>query len=144
MKTQNIKTGVTQANKLNWTIFDEIDRGIDITLEGFINDLKAQGKSGDEIQRELDHTDFDSRVVLFGDWTKKNGKYEPDKSKDFAAVYNSDTNIICVEWSKTLKTCRETSPCYVMSDGSGRCGDLDSEGDSVTAYSLPEEYFKQD
>lgn len=138
-----IKTGVTQANNLNSFVFDDISSGIDLTFEEFCHGLESENLIDDEKQARIDQYDNDNRITLFGDWIKIDGKYQPDKTKQFAAVYDNETNIICVEWSKTVKQCAETSPCYVMSDGSGRCGDLDSEGDQVAAYSLPEEYFNQ-
>lgn len=44
-----------------------------------------------------------------------------------------------VEWSRHTTPCHHTSPCYVMADGSGPCGDLDTPGDSVVAFALPPE-----
>lgn len=139
-----IKVGVCNANNLNSFVFDDINGGIDLTFENYIAELESQDKTEEEIRELTEQYDNDNRVVLFGDWIKVNGKYEPDKTKDFAAVYDNESNIITVEWSKHIKLCAETSPCYVMSDGSGRCGDLDSEGTTVTAYSLPIEYFKKE
>ena len=66
-----------------------------------------------------------------------------DKTKEFAAVYNSDSGNISVEFSQTTRSCHHTSPCYVMADGSGPCGNLDTPGNSVVAYDLPREFYKE-
>ena len=72
------------------------------------------------------------------------GRYEIDRSKTFAAVYSSYSGNVTVEYSKHTTLCHNTSPCYTMADGSGPCGDLDTKGDTVTAYTLPPEYFKNE
>lgn len=85
-----------------------------------------------------------SGPYLIGDWRKNaEGLYEIDHngSAGYAAQFNSGSmgDIVTVEWSKTTKRCHHTSPCFVMSDGSGPCGDLDTVGDSVVAYCLPDD-----
>ena len=98
----------------------------------------------DDAQEEMEYVEFDTKVILLGDWIKVDGKYsiDPNGKEGFAAEYNSGTGTICVEYSKHTKLCNNTSPCYVMADGSGPCGDLDSEGDTVIAYTLPVEFFR--
>ena len=141
------RVGIVSANSLASWIYDEIDQGIDIYFEEFLEELAERGLDPDsmEWQREVDRYENDSRVMLFGDWrlNPETERYEIDRngSKGFAAMFNSDSGNISVEFSKTLKRCMHTSPCYVMADGSGPCGDLDTEGDSVLAYSLPAEFF---
>jgi hypothetical protein len=123
-------------------VFDEIHQnGIDLSFEEARAELEEQGKTDDEIDEALQ--DFESHLFLFGPaWVKVNGKYSIDKTKDFAASYNSETGVICVEYSQTIKACHHTSPCYVMADGSGPCGDLNTKGDSVKAYALPDDYSR--
>lgn len=136
-----MRVGVCNANNLDWDVFThDLDKGIDLTYEEFRRDLESRELSEEEIQYELDRYETDERIVIFGDWLFKDGKYEPDKSGEYAAVYNSGTNIVTVEYSQYVKQCALTSPCYVMRDGSGRCGDLDNDG-IYEAYSLPPEFF---
>ena len=57
----------------------------------------------------------------------------------YAATYSGGN--FCVEWSKHTRKCNNTSPCYVMANGDGPCGDLDTKGDVVLAYDFPPEYY---
>jgi len=156
------RTGIVSANSLHSFVFDEINQGIDITYEEWHSELEKEirGEVEAEGKIDLDSQEFeneietklqyecdgycnDSHTILFGNaWYKgEDGKYHIDKSKEFAATYNSDSGNIAVEFSQLTKQCNNTSPCYVMSDGSGPCGDLDQDGDAVTAFTLPSEYF---
>jgi hypothetical protein len=144
------RVGVTSMHNLaSWAI-DEIEtNGIDLTWESFLDDLRERGinEDSEEWQREVDYAEFDSRTILFGDWAKdKSGKYSIDRNgpNGFAAEYSSAWGNVTVEWSRDTKACHHTSPCYVMSDGSGPCGDLDTDGDSVVAYTLPADWFNKD
>jgi len=127
---------------------DEIFQdGVDLSSEAFADDLRAQGidEDSDEWQAAMDHYEPEGSTYLFGDWTRgKDGTYsiDPNGKSGFAATYSSNSGNVCVEYSKTTKRTHHTSPCYVMRDGSGPCGDLDTEGDSVVAYTLPAEYFR--
>jgi hypothetical protein len=148
------RTGVVSGNSLNTWVFDEIDQGIDLAFEEFQDEqarriaeieaddtltVEAKASAINEIERESDFFECDGGTVLFGDaWFKgPDGKYDIDRTKEYAATYSRDSDNVCVEWSKYTTRCHHTSPCYVMSDGSGPCGDLDSPGDSVIAYTLP-------
>jgi hypothetical protein len=149
------RVGVLSANgpRASEWIFDEIDQGTDLTWEEFSKDIddqiaavEASDQDSDakeqaiaKLERERDSAELNSRTVIFGDAWAKNaaGQYEIDRTKEYAASYSSDTNIITVEWSKHTTRCHHTSPCYVMADGSGPCGDLDTPGDSVVAFTLP-------
>ena len=140
------RVGVIAANSnlLGDWVHDEISQGIDLTFEEYILDLESEGKTEEEIEELVDCYESDYSIILFGDaWVKnKDGKYSIDKSKNFAASYCSDTNIISVEYSQTTGRCHHTSPCYIMADGSGPCGDLDTEGTEVIAFDLPENFYK--
>jgi hypothetical protein len=149
------RTGIVSAHSLYSELFgDCLNRGIDLTWESYKDERLA------ELTREnpdLDETEIqdlfdndsgmecDSHVFLYGAWVKNDiGQYEIDKtgaSGSFALEYNTETGIVCVEWSTETMLCGNTGPCYVMSDGSGPCGDLNSEGDTVTAYTLPDDMF---
>jgi hypothetical protein len=153
------RAGIVGINSLAEWIYDVIDSGINLTFESWREhrqadikaDLESQGYSGADLEcetermleTETDGADFDECTMLIGSWTKdSDGRYTPDTSGEYAAIYNSGTGNIAVEWSRHTKRCNHTSPCYVMSDGSGPCGDLDSPGDSVLAYTLPADYFR--
>lgn len=136
-------TGITNGNSNlipDW--FWDMNQ-IDLTYEEAIREIEEDSTlSEDEKEQKLDElgdecVSGDFRLV--GDWRKNaNGLYEIDKEgkEGFAATYDSNDNYICIEWSNTTKECRGTSPCFRMVDGSP-CGDLDSEGDTVIAYTFP-------
>ena len=150
------RVGVVSCHNLESWVFDEINEGIDLTYldirEEVRQEIIQENKHLDDVkvEEELDNrmqdVEFDGHIILFGDWKKdKNDRYVPDTNGEFAAEYNSDTGNICVEFSRHVVPCEVTSPCYVMADGSGPCGDLDSRGEGpVLAYSLPAEYFRKD
>ena len=138
-----MKVGVISCNNLESFIYDEISQGIDISFESYYNDLLDQNLTDEQIEEQTDFYENDSSTILIGDWKKNNGRYEIDKNgtNGFSATYRE--NIICVEWSKTIKLCSHTSPCYVMANGTGLCGDLSTKG-SLKSYSLPIDFFKND
>ncbi len=139
------RTGIVSMNSLAEWMHDELHEGIDLTYEEYVEELLSQGieQDTDAFYKATDCYECDNRTMLIGDaWVKNaDGKYVIDKTKTYAATYSSSSGNIAVEWSKHTTLCHHTSPCYVMSDGSGPCGDLDTEGDSVLAYTLPSEYF---
>ena len=149
--------GITQVNNLASWIFDTIDHGIDTDFEQCQRDLIAQFKlenpemSDDDIDekvfKEMDCYDNDDRNIIFGDWKKENGQYLPDENgkEGYAAEYsNFCGGTVTVVWSKHTTLCAKTSPCFVMSDNSGPCGDLDTSGNDRLAYTLPAEFFDKD
>ena len=161
------RVGVVSANSLQSWFFDELYNGsaIDLTYQLWREDketeiraeLVEQGMDSDtqefenelesRMQNETDHFEPSGSTWLVGAWFRNSytGKYEIDTSGklgDFALTYNSDSNNACVEWSTLTTPCNHTSPCYVMADGSGPCGDLNTPGDSVIAYTLPAEFFR--
>ena len=151
------RTGVVNANSLYPDLFEDcLNRGIDLTYDSYREDRLAELQADNpeldenEVQDLFDNdcVELDSRVFLYGAWVKNDsGQYEIDRSGEhgsFALEYNTETGIVCVEWSLETTPCNNTSPCYVMSDGSGPCGDLDSEGNAVTAYTLPSDMFSKD
>lgn len=152
------RTGVVNANSLYSELIDDcFNCGIDLTWESFKDERLAEltrenpELDENEIQDLFDNDsgmECDSYVFLYGAWVKNDvGQYEIDKSGasgSFALEYNTENGIVCVEWSLETTECNNTSPCYVMSDGSGPCGDLDTKGTSVIAYTLPVEMFAKE
>lgn len=150
------RVGVVNASSLYDDLFQDcLNDGIDLSWESFIEEtterLKSENPYASEtdidamLENETECVEFDSRCFLLGAWVKDdNGQYFIDKtgkSGNFALTYNTETDIVCVEWSLYTMPCNNTSPCYQMADGSGPCGDLDSQGDAVTAYTLPADMF---
>jgi len=134
------RTGIISQNSVSFEFLDEIViHGIDLSHENYIAELEAEGKTEDEIEEECYLYESLETTYLYGDWLKVNGKYEINHNGKYgyAVTYSNDSGNICVEWSKDTKQCNNTSPCYVMSDGSGPCGDLNSVGTNVVAYCLP-------
>lgn len=146
------RTGVVSINSLYPYLVDDcISSGINVSYESFLNDLYNQhGDNEDAIANDCDMYDSDydrdGDTYLLGDWKQVNGKYEIDYNgpNGYAMTIDFSTNVACVEYSKYTTLCHHTSPCYVMSNGDGPCGDLDTPGDSVLAYTLPEDCFNKD
>ena len=152
------RVGIVSANSLYNELFEDcINNGIDLTWESFRDELAHEidrnnpdlgADEKDELfEKESECAEFDSHTFLLGAWVKVNDRYEIDKSGksgSYALVYDTGSNNVSVEWSTLTTQCNNTSPCYVMSDGSGPCGDLDSKGDAVTAYTLPANMFSDE
>jgi hypothetical protein len=145
------RVGIISQHSVDSDLLDEILRcGINLSWDTFINDLRndltKEGKSEDEIEEELnnanDNYQNDNDIFLYGDWEevesgKDKGKYQINKQGKHGFALTFSGNNLCVEWSTITKLCHHTSPCYVMSNGDGPCGDLDTQGNSVLAYALP-------
>ena len=116
--------------------------GIDVSYENAVNELEKEGLSDEEIERELEFWDSGESLLLVGDaWEKDaDGRYCVSNKGTFAASLHH--GMICVEGSRTTRRCHHTSPCFVMADGSGPCGDLGTDGDAVIAYDLPSSFYK--
>ncbi len=153
------RVGVVNASSLYDDLFQDcLNDGIDLSWEDYLAEtesrLKVDNPGLDDLEidslmeEETQCAEVDSHSFLLGAWVKDdNGQYSIDntgKSGNFALTYNTETDIVCVEWSTITVQCNNTSPCYVMADGSGPCGDLDSQGDAVTAYTLPADMFRTD
>ncbi len=136
--------------------FDECySDGIDLAWEEMQLEIASEVKAAnpdaseeeieDMISEASENCENDRSYFLLGAWVKNDkGQYEIDtsgKAGSFACSYNSDSNTVTVEWSETVVSCHHTSPCFVMADGSGPCGDLDTAGDSVQAFALPASYL---
>ena len=153
------RVGIVNANSLYCELFDDcMINGIDLSYDEYraeaIERLKTDNPDldDDEIDQlyddENDCVEFDSRTFLLGAWVKNDaGKYEIDKtgaSGSYALEYNTSNGIVSVEWSELTQLCNNTSPCYTMANGDGPCGNLDSPGNAVLAYTLPKDMFYQD
>lgn len=155
----NPRSGVINANSLYDDFFQDcLNSGIDLTYESLRDETLGQireenpelddSELNDLVNESMEMVEFDFHVFLLGAWVKNtNGQYEIDKSGKsgkYALEYNTETGIVCVEWAQMTKWCSNTSQCYVMADGSGPCGDLDSSGTKVIAYTLPDEMLRSD
>ena len=147
------RVGIVNANSLYCELFDDcIQSGIDLTWEEFDDEMNRRIERGeisiDDAQDEMEWAEFDSKTYLLGAWVKNDaGKYEIDKtgaSGSYALEYNTSNGIVSVEWSELTQLCNNTSPCYTMANGDGPCGNLDSPGNAVLAYTLPKDMFYQD
>jgi len=148
---QSPRVGVISESSLSFDLFEEcLNHGIDLTFESFRDDtlknLRIQNPDLDDdgidelFQSESDMAEFDSRSFLLGAWVLGSDGPEIDKSGasgTYALTYDTGTGMVCVEWSTNTTYCHHTSPCYIMADGSGPCGDLDTKGNAVIAYTLP-------
>jgi hypothetical protein len=96
------------------------------------DDLAEYKAETEEYVNNLD-LDVEGTTQLYGSWKKdENGQYEPDLNGEYAAIYDSNDNIIQVVWSKNIfKACRRCSPCYPGQ------GDLDADGFDYLCYCLP-------
>ncbi|RLG44004.1 MAG: hypothetical protein DRN81_05440 [Thermoproteota archaeon] len=150
-KSLTKKVGVTSIHNIDGEVIEDlIQNGIDLTFMEYYNErfeeLLKQGHTDfDDIDNIISEEtqDFDTDTWLIGDWTLVDGKYSINKDgpEGFAGTYNRDSCNICVEYSQyVILNCHYTSPCYVMADGSGPCGDLDTDGD-IMAYCLPPDMF---
>lgn len=147
----DIRAGVINLYSLEDWFTDEYlynDKTIDLGYEEYLLELQREGKTEEEIEEALEYYESDNCYLLIGDWKKdKDGKYLVDKNgkNGWSATYsNSNGAIVCIEYSKKCTPCHHTSPCYVMADGRGPCGDLDTKGDSVIAYCFPEDYYRKE
>lgn len=152
------RIGVINARSLYSELIDDcFNDGIDLTYESMKEETEEQIREENPnlddmaieqlVNESLEMVEFDSHVFLLGAWIKENNQYvidETGKNGEWAIEYNTGTGIVCVEWSQLTKQCNNTSPCYVMADGSGPSGDLDTEGDAVTAYTVPNEMLRTD
>jgi hypothetical protein len=153
------RVGIVNASSLYDDLFQDcLSDGIDLDWIDIVDEtterLKSENPELDDtdisemVDSELQDFDRDSYCFLLGAWIKgKDGQYLIDKtgnSGSYALSYNTESGMVCVEWSQLTKKCMNTSPCYVMSDGSGPCGDLDTPGDAVVAYTLPIDMFRTD
>lgn len=149
------RVGVIGQNSICSDFLDTIvAEGIDLGYELFRADIEVELNSDqslsedgreDKLNEALEFYQGDCSTYLYGDWRRDlNGKYSIDKAgrHGYALTYNTDSGNLCVEYSKTTKLCHNTSPCYVMADGSGPCADLDSIGDTVIGYALPDDCLK--
>lgn len=156
-KGRNLEiTGVMLGHALNGDAFlEEIDFEREIAVKELKDDIleviKSKGystyafKDGSHwLSEELDIFveevvgDRESEVVLIGDWVEKSvGVYAPDKTGDFSAIYDRNTNYVQVVWSTHYVECGMCSPCFPGQ------GDVDSLG-RERAYIVPPEFLNDE
>lgn len=62
---------------------------------------------------DWDMVDGETTEWLLGSWVEENGEWTVDKAGgDFAALYDSNINVIQVVWSTAIRYGRMCSPCY--------------------------------
>jgi len=126
-------TGVTYANRPEW-LWDETYDAIDLVLED--HQKECEQCQNDEYCEIVEFWDISDTTLLIGSWKKdENDLYEPDKSGEYAAILRTDSNIVQVVWSRTIKQdCNLCSPCYPGQ------ANLDSIG-TFQAYDLPKDIW---
>lgn len=117
-------TGVLNVGDVAW---EWVDDEICLTCD----EIEAEAIAEDGEDADLDFIECDpSHTRIFGDWLlNEDGKYEPDKNGEFAAISNEAT--VQVVWSKTTARAALCSPCYPGQ------ADMDTPGDFL-AYTLPD------
>ena len=126
-------TGVYNGNQINWEFMDY--DYICLDCESYIkeHELTCQEYQENEYCDCLDFLECSNHTHLYGSWKiDDNGLYEPDKTGEYAAIYDSNQNVFQVIWSKTIVTGGLCSPCYP-----GQV-DIGSQGD-FTAYAFPDD-----
>jgi hypothetical protein len=121
-------TGVLSIHSIEW---DGVGDEICLTCEEIEAEIIAQYEDEEERDEELESVECDSsHTKIWGKWKKgEEGKYEPDKTGEFAAILNETT--VQVVWSRFTARGNVCSPCYP-----GQI-DLDSTGEFL-AYTLPD------
>lgn len=110
-------TGVLTGNQIdNWP-YDWIDLGyVDMRNDhGDIDGYNPDCEHCQEWERYcLDMYEPNGMEShLWGDWKlDDDGLYEPDKTGEYAAIYNPNENTVQVVWSRYTTTAAMCSPCY--------------------------------
>jgi hypothetical protein len=119
-----VTTGVHSINDLEQWMFDE--EGIDLDQLEHVR-LEHEGNA------EACECDcMEQGTTLYGSWKlDEAGKYEPDTSGEYAAIYSPDFGTVQVVHSHVTVPCRKCSPCFPGQ------GDVDAPGSDYLAYILP-------
>lgn len=156
-------TGVISCNSAEW-LSEESQNGIDLGYEQYIEQARSEhehyprrgfGEGGPGCNCEdstecscggcetcdslgEDYDDCGDGTYLIGSWkTADDGKYEPDTSGEYAAIYRAGSNVTQVVWSKFASRAALCSPCYPGQ------ANLDTAG-RYLAYALPPDMFGTD
>ena len=134
--TEEPVTGVLANNEVCQFLSDEFNDAIDIGWEEAVEEYRAEHDGEDPPDGEFDWWES-LGPLLYGDWRKVDGLYEPDKDgkKGFSAIVREC--VTQVVWSKTTKRAGMCSPCYPGQ------ADLDCPGDQL-AYTLPKDCFDEE
>lgn len=134
----NVLPGLLNIYSLNEEgqnlLFDDY---IHLNFEKYIF-KKIKGKP--ELDYSYENVDFDfasNTTLLLGDWVqKKNGKFIPDLTENFAAVFNTKEPVIKVIYSKIVQ------PCHACFFNSILYGDLANKEQKTTlAYTLSSKFL---
>lgn len=150
--------GVISANKVNSCFWD--DEGICLDCEDAFNEIEEiqncpngcdslslqDGiclECGWEKQDLYDSVECFDHTMLFGDWKKDeaSGKYIPDESGEFAAVYTQGSfHDITVVWSKFTTRGTPCSPC------APKCVSIPDDGKTgeFLCYTLPKYLLEEE
>ena len=138
------RVGVISCHSVDSDFLDEvICQGINLSYEAYKTELESQGLTDDEIEKQLELYESQEDTYLWGDWiVDSNGKYQIDHNGKQGLAVSYQGGTLCVEYSQNTVRCGNTSPCFIMSDGSGPCGNLDTKGE-VLAYALPKNCIRE-
>ena len=132
-------TGVYNGNQINWEFMD-----YDYTCLDCQNAFEEHGDKDyfdpncpncKELNNYcIDYIECSGHMQLYGDWILDTNTrlYEPDKTGEYTAIYDSNQNVFQVVWSKITVKGSLCSPCYP-----GQV-DVGSQGD-FTAYAFPDD-----
>lgn len=131
-------TGVLSIHSIDWEWFDYNDE-ICLDCQQAYIELDETHEDNEDGKPDPEYYDVEcdsSHTKLIGDWIQgEDGKYEPDKTGEYAAIENETT--VQVVWSKYTAKGALCSPCYP-----GQV-DLDSKGEFL-GYTLPPELLHKE
>jgi hypothetical protein len=142
-KPSNIKTGVLNGHSVE---FFRDENYIDLDYERALQEYIKENENSEEGFEEDFEYDSSGSTQLYGKWLKdEEGKYYPDPSGEYAAIYDSNDNIIQVVHSKYCMFVSLCSPCYPdQGNLDDFPGEKNSMGNPVWAYCLPADLMNEE
>ena len=124
-------TGVISNHSAEW-LHEESWDGIDLAMEQHFKECEICANG--DVCDVMDAWEW-SDDILIGSWVKdSDGLYEPDETGQYAAIYQIDSNVTQIVWSRYTRRGALCSPCYP-----GQV-DLDTPGDYL-GYDLPPDIY---